>query len=197
MASARVAQRVVLGNVDDPETRCLLARYAELLGLPTHCLRVTSQRSTFESWLGRRVSASIGGAYVFLPARGEHAILVNLARIDRCRPRALEIVVAEELLHMRDFLDGDFRRHAKHGDDRIARRVAALTGASPEEVRSCLLPVRRRPYRYLYACPACGVRIPRRVRGDWSCKRCSPTYETRYRLRLVDDFSLPPEANSA
>ena len=37
---------------------------------------------------------------------------------------------------MRDRLDGDLRRHAKHGYDRIAHRVSALTGATLDEIRT-------------------------------------------------------------
>lgn len=174
---------------NDEETRRLVERYVDRLALPTDHLRLTTERATFACWLGRPVASALGGAYVFLPRLGEHAILINLPRIDRRRPQALEIVVAEELLHMRDHLDGDLRRHAKHGHDRIAYRVAALTGASLEEIRHCLLPVRRRPLRYLYGCPRCGLRIPRRVRGTWSCGRCAPRFDERYRLRLVADLS--------
>ena len=182
-------------DVSDPETERLLRRYLVRLALPTDRLRVTTDRRTFERWLGRRVGSAVGGAYAFLPRTGEHPVLINLPRIDRSRPKALEIVVAEELVHMRDRLDGDRRRHAKHGYDRIADRVSALTGATPEEVRSCLLPVRRRPVRYLYACPACGRRVARRVRGTWSCGACSPVFDRRYVLRL--EAWIEPEDGDA
>lgn len=184
----------MLLDVDDAETRGLVHRYVDRLGLPTDQLRVTTSRRTFAGWLGRRVDAAVGGAYALLPATAEHLILINLSRIDRSRPRALEIVVAEELIHMRDRLDGDRRRHAKHGHDRIAARVSSVTGATLDEVRHCLLPVRRRPLRYLYACPVCGSQIARRRRGAWSCGRCAPRYDQRYRLRLVAD--LRPEDRS-
>jgi predicted SprT family Zn-dependent metalloprotease len=99
----------------------------------------------------------------------------------------VELVVAEELVHMRDRLDGDRRRHAKHGYDRIAHRVAALTGASLDEIRACLLPATRRPLRYLYACPGCNRHVRRRVRGTWSCAACSPTFDPRFTLTLIDE----------
>ena len=175
----------MLLDVDDEEARLLVMRYVAALRLPHDRLRVTASRAVFEGWLGRRVGGGIGGAYVFLASRGEHAIFLNLARIDRRQPRALEIVVAEELIHMQDHLAGDRRRHAKHGYDRIAHRVAEVTGASLEEIRSCLLPRAVRPYRYLYACPTCKVRVPRRVRGTWSCGRCSHRFLRRHQLRLV------------
>ncbi len=110
----------------------------------------------------------------------------------------MEIVVAEELVHMRDWLDGDRRRHAKHGYDRIAHRVAALTGTSLEEVRTCLVSVHRRPHRYLYACPACGMQVRRRIRGTWACGRCSPVFDPRFRLRLVAEVrdATDPQADA-
>lgn len=174
-------------EVDDQETVQLVTKYVALLQLPTGDLRVTTNRGTFERWLGRRVSGSIGGAYVFLPSRREHLVLINLPRIDRSRPRSVEIVVAEELIHMRDRLDGDLRRHAKHGYDRIAHRVASLTGASLEEIRGCLLPKETRPLRYLYACPRCNMTVPRARRGTWSCGRCSRRFDPKLVLRLVRD----------
>jgi hypothetical protein len=90
---------------------------------------------------------------------------------------------------MRDHLDGDHRRHAKHGYDRIAHRVAHVTGASLEEVRNCLIPSERRPFRYLYACPHCGLNVRRRRKGTWSCGRCAPRFDPRYVLQLVQELN--------
>lgn len=177
----------MLLDADDLETVCLIRRYAELLALPTDRLKVTTRRDVFAAWLGRRVAASIGGAYAYLARTREHAVLINLDRIDRTRPRSLEVVVAEELLHMRDRLDGDLRRHAKHGYDRIARRVALLTGASLDEIRQAIVSPRRRHLRYVYQCLTCGIRVPRRIKGTWSCGRCSPRYDRRHLLQLVED----------
>jgi predicted SprT family Zn-dependent metalloprotease len=173
----------------DPRVVPLVERYIAVLSLPTERLRVTTDRGEYSSWLGRRVSSAYGGAYCFMHREGIHAILINLERIDLSAPRALEVVVAEELVHMRDHLDGDRRRHAMHGYDRIAHRVAALTGASLEEIRSALIPVERRPYRYIYACPGCGIRVPRKRRGTWSCAQCSPSFDPRFVLRIVEDVA--------
>jgi hypothetical protein len=172
-------------RVDHAETRDLLQRYIRLLALPVDRLRVTTDRSVFEGWLGRRVRSSIGGAYAFVPCRDEHLILINLPRIDRSQPRALEVVVAEELMHMRDRLDGDLRRHAKHGYDRIAYRVAEITGASLDDIRGALVPITRKPARYHYGCPNCGASVPRHRKGTWSCARCAPTFDRRYILQPV------------
>jgi hypothetical protein len=177
---------VIRDHVDD-ELDALVRKYVEILELPSEQLRVTTRRGVFEGWLGRSVSSSIGGAYAYAARQQVHLVLINLPRIDLSRPRSLEIVVAEELVHMRDRLDGDLRRHAKHGYDRIAVRVAALTGATLEEIRTCLLPRSTRPLRYEYACPKCGVSVRRRRRGVWSCGRCSPRFDPKLVLRLVAD----------
>lgn len=170
----------------DPMVVPLIERYVAVLRLPVDALWVTTERATYGRWLGRRIPASYGGAYCFLRRHWVHTVLINLDKIDTCQPRAVELVVAEELVHMRDHLDGDHRGHAKHGHDRIAYRVAQLTGASLEEIRSALIPARRRPYRYVYACPGCGLRVPRRKKGRWSCGRCSPRFDARFMLRIVE-----------
>jgi predicted SprT family Zn-dependent metalloprotease len=175
---------MILDAVDDA-TKMLVCHYVARLALPVDRLWITTNRRQFERWLGRRVQASIGGAYVYHPLHKAHLVLINVPRINLEQPKALEIVVAEELLHMRDFLDGDRRRHAKHGYDRIAIRVAELTGATLDEVRSCLVPTQGRPARYRYQCPSCGQTVLRRKRGTWSCGRCSPTFDPRFILRLI------------
>ncbi len=179
----------------DPEVRSHAHHYAEMLSLPLEDLAITTSRLEFEQWLGRRVGSSIGGAYVFLATSSQHSVLINLPRIDRAKPRSVELVVAEELIHMRDYLDGDRRRHAKHGYDRIALKVAELTGASLDEIRSCLLPVKRRPFRYHYSCPKCGVTIARRKRGTWSCGRCSPRFDRNLVLVLVRELGTEHARN--
>lgn len=176
-----------LNHLPEP-VRSLAITYLDRLQLPSDHLLITVDKREFESWLGRRVSSSIGGAYIFLRKRNRHAVLINLPRIDLDQPKALEIVVCEELVHMRDWIDGDRRGHAKHGHDRIAWRVAELTGASIEEVRSPLLPVKRRPFKYVYGCPGCGRTVRRRRKGRWSCGACSPLYDPRYELRIVEEL---------
>ncbi|HEV2527757.1 MAG TPA: hypothetical protein VGT61_04800 [Thermomicrobiales bacterium] len=174
-------------DVADDRVRVLLDHYVAVLDLPRYQLWATDDRAAFSARLGRRVPSAYGGAYVYLSRLGIHAVLINLDRIDLTAPRALEIVVCEELVHMRDHLDGDRRRHAKHGHDRVAHRVAALTGASLEEIRSCLIPVERRPARYLYGCPRCGKTVRRRVRGTWGCGSCSPVFRKDLVLQLISE----------
>jgi hypothetical protein len=172
-------------HVEHEETQALLEEYVARLDLPVENLHVTTDRRVFEGWIGRRVRASIGGAYTFDPRQGRHLVLINLPRIELALPRSLEVVVAEELIHMRDRLDGDHRRHAKHGYDRVARRVAELTGATLEEIRAALKPPRRLIPKYTYVCPGCGVTVPRHRKGTWSCGRCSPRFDARFILQLA------------
>lgn len=178
----------MLLETEDDRIADFVSTYAARLALPTNDLWVTSNRKTFDTWVGRKVGGSIGGAYVFHPGRNKHLVLINLKRIDQNRPKSLEIVVCEELLHMRHRLDGDLRRHAKHGHDRIAVQVAQLTGATMDEVRGCVKPVKRRAPKYIYACPKCKMEVPRSRVGVWSCGRCSPTFDRRFQLRIVRTF---------
>lgn len=161
--------------------------YARRLGLEHQPMLVTTDRHEFQRWLGRRISASYGGAYAWRADVGRHLILINVSRLNPVQPRAVELVVAEELIHMRDRIDGDCRRHAKHGYDRIATRVAALTGATLDEIRSCLVTPTRRPLRYRYVCPGCDRSIWRRRRGVWSCGRCASRFDARFQLRIAEE----------
>ena len=86
---------------------------------------------------------------------------------------------------MRDRLDGDLRRHAKHGYDRIAHRVSALTGATLEEIRASLVPPSASTGALLY----CVSELWRTAyleqrQGTWSCGRCAPRFDPRFLLRL-------------
>lgn len=174
------------GCATSPDVVALVEKYIALFGLVGHDLKITTSRKVYGKWLGRVVPTSYGGAYVFLSHSKTHAILINTQRIDLEQPKALEIVVCEELMHMRDWLDGDRRRHAKHGHDRIAYRVAEITGATLEEVRGALIPVKARPYRYVYGCPRCGIQVKRRRTGDWVCGRCYRETGRQYVLKIVE-----------
>lgn len=172
----------------DESVQELCEHWKTRLGLPGDDLYVTTDRRQFEAWLGRPVNSRIGGGYAFIPRTKRHIVLINLPRINLTQQKALDIVVCEELLHMRHRLDGDLRRHSKHGYDRIAHQVAGLTGSTLEEVRSALVTPTARPYRYRYECPTCRVSVYRRKRGVWSCGRCSPTFSRSHQLVLVEQF---------
>lgn len=174
----------------------LMLKYGEIFELLQYPLQFTTSRKVFGRWLGRRIPSAYGGAYVYLAHKQVHAILINLERIDHTREKSLEIVIAEELMHMRDWVDGDRRRHAKHGHDRIAHRVAHITGASLEDVRNALVPVQPRSYRYVYVCPNCGHQVPRKRKGTWACRPCYNATGRKYVLQLaahLDDAS--PQGN--
>jgi len=171
------------------EIKALAEKWVRALDLPTPDLYVTTSRQRFESWLGRSVRPSIGGGYIFLVQQKRHCVLINLQRIDLSRPKSLEIVICEELLHMRHRLDGDIRRHAKHGHDRIAQEVAELTGSTLDEVRGALLPVKREPYRYRYECPVCRRSVLRRRQGLWSCGTCCAKFSREHILQLAEVFT--------
>lgn len=172
----------------DPGVVDLVTQYVERLALPTEDLLLTTSRKVYAKWLGRTIPTRYGGAYCFLKREKRHAVLINLERIDTSKPRSVEIVVAEELVHMRDHLDGDFRRHSHHGHDRIAHKVSLLTGASLEEIRGVLVPVERRPPHLIYECPRCAIRVARRRRGTWSCGRCAAAFDPRLVMQLVQEL---------
>lgn len=174
------------GAAPPPELVQLVQKYVAIFELESESLKLTTSRKVYGKWLGRSVPSSYGGAYVFLTHSKTHAILINLERIDLDKPKSLEIVVCEELMHMYDWIAGDRRRHAKHGHDRIAYRVAELTGATLQEVRTALIPVQRRGFRYVYGCPRCGIRVKRRRKGDWACGRCYRETGKQHVLKIVE-----------
>lgn len=173
------------GAAAPPVVVNLMLQYGEHFDLLQQPLQFTTSRKVFGRWLGRRIPSSYGGAYIFLPHNHTHAILINLERIDHTGLKSLEIVIAEELMHMRDWIDGDRRRHAKHGHDRIALRIAHVTGATMDEIRGALVPVQPRPFRYVYACPNCKRKVPRKRKGSWACRPCYESTGRKYPLELV------------
>lgn len=168
----------------------LMERYGRTFRLLEEPLCITTSRRVFGRWLGRRIPSAYGGAYVYLTHKGTHAILINLERINHRRSKSLEIVVAEELMHMRDWLDGDHRRHARHGHDRIAHRVAQVTGSSLDDVRNALVPVQPRGYRYVYSCPNCGRSMKRKRTGNWACRPCWEQTGKKYLLRITESLAI-------
>lgn len=166
----------------------LMEEYGSRFGLLAEPLLITTSRRVFGRWLGRRIPSAYGGAYVYLSHSNTHAILINLERINHRRSKSLEIVVAEELMHMRDWLDGDRRRHARHGHDRIALRVSQVTGATMDEIRSALVLVQPRGYRYVYTCPSCGRSMMRKRAGNWACRPCWEQTGKKYLLQVTENL---------
>lgn len=180
----------------DPRVVDLVELYLEMLGLPSGNLAVTTSRYVFGQWLRRSIPFRIGGAYSMHPETGQNRVFVHLERLDLTVPFAIEVVVAEELIHMRDYLRGDFRRHSHHGHDRIASEVDRISGFSPEQQRSIFGARNIRLFQYLYECPKCRVMIPRRRRGTWSCRQCSGRFNRDLVLREVSLESAPIEART-
>lgn len=74
--------------------------------------------------------------------------------------------------------------HLKH--DARFKAEAARVGAS---VKARSHPALRRPPKYVYACPGCGMEYPRQKRLVMaSCGKCSPggRYDDRFKLGLAD-----------
>jgi predicted SprT family Zn-dependent metalloprotease len=84
-------------------------------------------------------------------------------------PAEVESTLKHELIHAAGIRG--------HGADFLAeaRRLGC-------DVRA--MPMPGRPFRWVYACPACGAEVRTRRKVDYSCGRCSPRWNPRYRLTL-------------
>lgn len=211
----------------DPVVQRWLAHYWQKLRLPARelsLLALTQDRQEFTRWTGKRLNSMALGCYCYLsaptykmfPARRARSLPAEpLPGLEQSapapqlghrhlifiesglQPRALEVTVAHELIHLADRVNGTARRHRHHGYDSIAADEAAITGYDLEELRRLLYEesARRetqrrvhRPLRYLYLCPHCGKQYPRvrRYSHPVSCSQCDKTYNPRYRLVLEE-----------
>jgi predicted SprT family Zn-dependent metalloprotease len=183
-----------------------LMHYWQKLSLPPHELRLlamTQDRHEFTRWTGKRLNPMILGCYCYLPAPSPQAHEEAVAATHRhlifieptMQPVSIEVTIAHELIHLADRVNGTPRRHRHHGYDAIAADEAAITGYSPEYLRTLLHEesVRReqnrrerRPIRYLYQCPNCGKTYPRTRKYSQavSCSSCDKHYNPRFRLSL-------------
>jgi ribosomal protein L37AE/L43A len=178
----------------DPRVVDLVIEYVARLELPHEHLSITTSRTVFSDWIGRTMPFRIGGAYAMHPVTRQHLILVHLERLNLDKPWAIEVVVAEELIHMRDHLRGDYRRHSHHGHDRIAVEVARITGFTPEQQRDIFGERTVLPYRHFYQCPKCHTIIIRKRRGRWGCRACQGRYRKQFLFVEVAAASVPQEA---
>lgn len=121
-------------------------------------------------------------------------------------PISIEVTVAHELIHLRDRVSGNPRKHRCHGFDAIFRDEAAVTARDPEFLRAQLREetIRReaavrleRPYRYMYVCPVCRREYPRvrRYARPVSCGRCDRHYNMAFLLELRVLTSNAPSAH--
>jgi hypothetical protein len=178
-------------------------------------LAITQDRREFTRWTGKRLNVMALGCYCYLPtpvptrrplpgvlelkpAAPAHRHLIFIE--PDMQPRAIEVTVAHELIHLADRVNGTPRRHRHHGYDSIAADEAAVTGYSLEELRRLLNEESqqreaqrraRRPIRYLYECPGCGKEYPRTRRYSQavSCSCCDKRYNPYFRLRLKPSLS--------
>ncbi len=188
-----------------------LTHYWQKLQLPTtelSLLALTQDRREFRQWTGKRLHTMVLGCYCYLPAPRRSSTSEAIAHRHiifiepDMQPRAIEVTVAHELIHLADRVNGTPRRHRHHGYDSIAADEAAVTGYSLEDLRALLHEESekrerarraRRPIRYLYQCQHCGKNYPRTRRYSQavSCSSCDKHYNPRFRLLL-----LPLDANS-
>jgi predicted SprT family Zn-dependent metalloprotease len=88
-------------------------------------------------------------------------------------PHELEATLLHEMLHLA----------LRRGHDTVFRQAAAKVGAPMRASGQA----QHRPYKYVYVCPGCGVRIKRRRKGVWACAACGGgVYNPRYRLHIVE-----------
>ncbi len=215
----RRAEAIIHGS---PAAQRWLAHYWQKLRLPAHelCrLALTQDRQEFMRWTGKRLNNMALGCYCYLAAPPQATRKSFTTRLARplpglehslqprvpghrhlifiepdLQPRALEVTVAHELIHLADRVNGTPRRHRHHGYDAIAADEAAITGYDPDELRRLLheesarRETQRRPLRYLYLCPHCGKQYPRirRYSHPVSCSQCDKIYNPRYRLVLQE-----------
>lgn len=113
-------------------------------------------------------------------------------------PINIEVTVAHELIHLRDRVTGNPRKHRCHGYDAISVDEAVLTERDPEFLRAQLREETHRreaalravrPYRYIYVCPVCQREYPRvrRYSRPVSCGRCDRQYNLAFVLELREE----------
>lgn len=121
-------------------------------------------------------------------------------------PASAEVTVAHELIHLRDRVQGQPRRHRCHGNDAIALDEALITGRDPEALRVQLREETERreaalraarPYRYLYRCPHCAKEYyrVRRYTRPTSCGKCDSRFNPNFELRLEMTLQTAPSAD--
>jgi hypothetical protein len=81
-----------------------------------------------------------------------------------------------------------------HGPEfrEMGKRIARALGVTWNEFRYATRWADLKRYRYLYACPRCGLELPSKKRRRASCGRCNPEgYDERYRLVLRESRARP------
>jgi predicted SprT family Zn-dependent metalloprotease len=103
----------------------------------------------------------------------------------RRRPDALPMTLAHEMCHL--LVPG-------HGPEfrRLALPIARALGVTWREFRYAERWADLSRYRYVYACPSCGLEYPSRKRQRASCGKCNPeAFDERFRLVLTESRARP------
>jgi predicted SprT family Zn-dependent metalloprotease len=114
------------------------------------------------------------------------AKLIRVSRVYwRRHPDSLPVTIAHEMIHLVTPNHGpEFRRRGMP--------IAEALGVTWNEFRYATRWADLRRYRYLYACPRCGLEFPSKKRRRASCGRCNPTgYDERFRLKLSESRAKP------
>ncbi|MEN8149850.1 MAG: SprT-like domain-containing protein [Planctomycetota bacterium] len=112
--------------------------------------------------------------------------LIRVSRLYwRRQPDSLPTTIAHEMIHLVTPNHGpEFRR--------IGRPIAAALGVDWNEFRYATRWADLSRYRYVYACPNCGLELPSKKRRRASCGKCNPAgYDERFRLTLTESRAKP------
>lgn len=108
--------------------------------------------------------------------------VIRLARAFALRyPHLLERLILHEMIHL-----------VAPGHGEAFKAEARRCGVEPgRDFLHCPEFAPRRPYRYVYACPICGLEIARRRTGRWYCRQCVPGHGRAARFRLARLLVVP------
>ncbi|MDP2871788.1 MAG: SprT family zinc-dependent metalloprotease [Bacillota bacterium] len=96
-------------------------------------------------------------------------------------PELLERLILHEMIHL-----------VASGHGAAFRAEARRCGVEPgPDFMHCPEFAPRRPYRYRYTCPICGLEVLRRRTGRWYCRSCAARHGRAARLRLSRLYVVP------
>jgi len=154
---------------------------------PPDLARVFSELN--ERFFGGRLEARLSWSNRLTSSAGSCRPEQRLIRVSRVywrrHPESLPVTIAHEMIHLETPNHGpDFRS--------AGRPIAAALGVTWNEFRYATRWADLTRYRYLYACPRCGLEFPSKKRRRASCGKCNPGgYDERYRLKLSESRARP------
>lgn len=128
------------------------------------------QRVPFRVEWSPRMSRSAGLCYY------RRKVIRLSSKYHAALPQEIPNTLKHELIHATGVLGHGWKFRAE------ARRLGCDVHAQP---------MPRRPYKWVYACPACGVEVKTRRRIDLSCGKCSRRWDPKYRLVLRGNAPPP------